>query len=57
MVASRCSGDRDPLLEAGAVLGGDLGELIVTDGVSCGVSPKTIDIGRLCTVLGGGIAG
>jgi hypothetical protein len=48
MVASKRSGDLDPLLEAGVVLGGDLGEFMVTDGVSCGVEAKFIDIGRLC---------
>lgn len=52
-VASKRSGDRDPLLEAGVVLGGDAGELIVTDGVSCGVERRSIDIGRLCPFLGG----
>lgn len=52
-MASKRSGDLDPLLETGFVLGGDFGELIVTEGVSCGVDPKFIDIGRLCTFLGG----
>jgi hypothetical protein len=53
MVASKRSGDLEPLLEAGFVLGGDFGELTVTDGVSCGVEPKFIDIGRLCVFLEG----
>jgi hypothetical protein len=53
MVASKRSGDLDPLLEAGVVLGGDLGEFMVTDGVSCGVEAKFIDIGRLCPFLVG----
>lgn len=53
IVASKRSGDLDPLLETGVVLGGDLGELIVTDGVSCGVELKFIDIGRLCPFLDG----
>ncbi len=53
MVASKRSGDLDPLLEAGAVLGGDPGELIVTEGVSCGVDRRSIDIGRIGPFLAG----
>jgi hypothetical protein len=53
IAASKRSGDLEPLLDGGLVLGGDFGELIVTDGVSCGVEPKFIDMGRLCVFLEG----
>jgi hypothetical protein len=53
MVASNRSGDRDPLLEPGVVRGGEPGELMVTDGVSCGVERKSIDIGRVRLFLDG----
>ncbi len=55
LAASIRSGDRDPLLEPGVVRGGEPGEFMITDGVSCGVDRKSIDIGRECPFLGGGI--
>lgn len=53
MVANKRSGDLEPLLDPGVVLGGDLGECTATEGVSCGVERKSMDIGRLCPRLCG----
>jgi hypothetical protein len=53
MAAIRRSGDVEPLLDVGVVLGGDLGDWTVTEGPSCGVERKSKEVGRLCPFLGG----
>ena len=41
-------GEQDPSLDKKRLFGGDLGDSILTDGMSCGDGCICIDTGRLC---------